>query len=356
MNRCIQSLSAAGLAIILALGVASCGRKTDPLTPDSPRPAVVADIRIVTRDAVAFLSWRIPAFNIENRPMDLSAIQEFLVYRAEIGRDRKKSRYRQIAEIDMENPAPAEVKDGKVFWSDKTLRYGVVYGYRVRAVSALGGKSDLSEEVRIAPLLSLASPKNLVAAGGDSHVALSWDIVSTRADGSRYEGFVGYNLYRGVDAGRIEETPLNKEPIRAVAFKDTSAANDKTYFYRVRSVDSPAQPWKESLDSNEASATPRDMTPPEKPTGLTVVPGVGRIFLTWNENRERDLAGYHVYRSPKSGREYVRLTDKIVNRTTFSDETMETGMTLYYVITAVDQAGNESELSTEQKVYAEKFR
>ncbi len=55
----------------------------------------------------------------------------------------------------------------------------------------------------------------------------------------------------------------------------------------VRSVDSPALPWKESLDSEEVSATPRDMTPPARPTGLTVVPGVGRAFLTWNENKEQ---------------------------------------------------------------------
>ena len=356
MNSRFISSAAAGVAIIFSLSAASCGRKTDPLIPDSPRPAAVSELRIVTRDTIAFLSWRIPAFNIESKAMDPSAIQEFLVYRTEISRDRKTNRYRQIAEIDMENPSPAEVKDGRVLWSDRTVRYGVVYGYRIRAVGAQGSRSDLSEEVRIAPLLALASPKNLAASGGDGHVALSWDIVATRADGSSYDGFIGYNLYRGTDAGRFDETPLNKEPIRTTVFKDTSALNNKTFFYRVRAVDSPAQPWKESLDSNEASATPRDMTPPERPTGLTVVPGVGRIFLTWNENRERDLAGYYVYRSEKSGREFSRLTDKIINRTTYSDETMETGMTLYYVITAVDEAGNESPQSIEQKAFAEKFR
>jgi fibronectin type 3 domain-containing protein len=124
----------------------------------------------------------------------------------------------------------------------------------------------------------------------------------------------------------------------------------------VRSVDSPALPWKESLDSAEASATPRDLTPPDRPTGLTVVPGVNRVFLTWNENKERDLAGYRVYRSTRSGRDYERLTDTLLVRTTFSDLTAKSGVTYYYVVTAVDKAGNESAWSEAKKAYIEKLR
>jgi fibronectin type 3 domain-containing protein len=100
----------------------------------------------------------------------------------------------------------------------------------------------------------------------------------------------------------------------------------------------------------------RDLTPPSRPAGLTVVPGVGRIFLTWNENRERDLAGYFVYRSRRSGREYERLTDKPVNRTTYSDETAKPGIQYYYVVAAVDRSGNESSFSKEHSAYAEKTR
>jgi fibronectin type 3 domain-containing protein len=124
----------------------------------------------------------------------------------------------------------------------------------------------------------------------------------------------------------------------------------------VRSEDSPAPPWKESVDSAEVSAVPKKLTPPETPLGLTVVPGVGRIFLTWNENKERDLDGYHVYRSEKSGKDYVRLTDKVLNRTTYSDETVKPRITYYYTVTSVDKYGNESKPSKEQKAYAEKLR
>jgi fibronectin type 3 domain-containing protein len=163
-------------------------------------------------------------------------------------------------------------------------------------------------------------------------------------------------VYRGTEKGRYEEAPLNKEPLRTNSYQDTAVENDKTYFYFVRSVDSPTPPWHEGLDSKEASAAPRDMTPPDRPTGLTVVPGVGRVFLTWNENKEQDLAGYYVYRSTRSGKGFERQTDKVLARTTYSDETVTPGIAYYYYITAVDRSGNESAGSVEKKTYVEKFR
>lgn len=344
------------LALICLALVASCGRKTDPLTPPSPRSEAVKDVQAIVRDAVAFLSWPIPTKNVEGMDMSSADILGFRVFRAEIERDRKRARYKLVAEIGLSKPAPAEVRSGRVFWSDSNLRYGQVYGYRIRVVSVRGGMGQPSEEVRVAPLLSLAAPKMLNATGGDGYNLLSWDPVATRADGSTFEGFVGYNAYRGIEKGRYDETPLNKEPLRTNTYKDSAAVNNKTYYYMVRAVDSPIRPWKESLDSPEASAMSRDLTPPERPTGLTVVPGVGRIFLTWNENRERDLAGYYVYRSTKSGKEFERLTDKPINRSTYSDETVTPRVSYYYAVTAVDASGNESPMSKEQKAYAEKLR
>jgi len=341
--------------IALAL-VTACGRKTPPLTPPSPRPEAVKDLKADVRDAVAFLSWPIPTKNAEGKDMSLSDILGFRVYRAELEREKKRPRYRLITEINLSKPAPAEVRSGRVFWSDASVQYGHVYGYRIRALGVRGWMSQPSEEVRAAPLLSLATPTGLRAIGGESAVQISWEPVTTRADGSAYGGFVGYNLYRGTEKGRKDELPLNKEPVRTNAYRDTAVTNNQIYYYIVRAVDSPIQPWKESLDSQEASATPLDLTPPGRPAGLTVVPGVGRIFMTWNENKERDLAGYHVYRSTKSDKEFERLTDKPINRTTYSDETVKSGLLYYYAITAVDASGNESPRSKEQKAYAEKLR
>ena len=256
----------------------------------------------------------------------------------------------------MADPAPATVRDGIVSWSDPTLHYDRVYGYKVRAYSARGGVSPYSPEVRAVPVLSLAEPQRLTAVAGDGVVALTWDAVTLRTDGTLHQGFIGYNIYRSTERGRAGDRPLNAEPVKANTYSDTTVANGTLYYYRMRAVDSPVPPGKESLDSNEVAAAPTDQTAPAAPSGITVVPGVGRVFLTWNENKERDLAGYHVYRATKSGGESQRLTDTIIRRTTFSDETVRQGMTYFYAVTAVDKTGNESSRSPEQKTYTEKVR
>ena len=280
----------------------------------------------------------------------------FRVFRAEIEQDRKRARFHQVAEIALASPDPASIRNNTVFWSDGPLNYGRVYAYRVVALGINGDAAPPSPEVRTAPLLSLAPPRTLKAIGGEQSVELSWEAVSTRSDGSFFSGFIGYNVYRRDEAGAYGESPLNKEPLRTTSYKDSLAQNDKTYFYTVRAVDSPALPWKESLDAAEAAATPRNVTPPERPTGLTVVPGVGRVFLTWNENKEGDMAGYYIYRSTKSGQGQERLNDKPLARTTYSDETVVPGRSYYYAVTAVDRSGNESRPSKEQTAYTEKLR
>jgi fibronectin type 3 domain-containing protein len=348
-------LLAAGLLVAAAL-VASCGRKTDPLTPDSPRPEMVHDVKAVARDVSVFLSWPVPTKNAEGKVMNPAALFGFRVFRAEIEPDRKRARFHQVAEIALVDPAPASIRNNVVYWSDGPLKYGRVYAYRVVALGTKGDVASPSLEVRIAPLLSLAPPRAIKAIGGEQRVELAWEAVSTRSDGSVFNGFIGYNVYRRDEGGAYGEIPLNKEPLRATTYTDSNAQNDKAYFYTVRAVDSPALPWKESLDAPEATATPKKVTPPERPTGLTVVPGVGRVFLTWNENKERDIAGYYLYRSTKSGRDRERLNDKPLARTTYSDETVEPGRSYYYVVTAVDQSGNESQPCKEQATYTEKLR
>ena len=356
MNGLSLNATVAAMLLFVMAGSLACGRKTDPLTPASPRPEAVKDIKIAVRDRVAYLSWPIPTKNVEGKAMGPADIAAFRIYRAELERDRKRPHYRLHAEIEMADPAPATVRQGNLSWSDPTLQYNRVYGYKIRAYSVRGGVSLYSSEVRAAPLLSLAEPQQVMATAGDGVVTLAWQPVTQRTDGTVHQGFIGYNIYRSTERGRTGERPLNTEPVRTSGYIDRAVENGKVYYYRVRTVDSPVPPGKESLDSEEVAASPTDRTPPAAPTGVTVVPGVGRVFLTWNESKERDLAGYHVYRSTKSGADHVRLTDTVVRRTTFSDETVRSGANYYYTVTAVDMSGNESVHSKEQKTYTEKIR
>jgi len=83
-----------------------------------------------------------------------------------------------------------------------------------------------------------------------------------------------------------------------------------------------------------------DLTPPEAPTGLTASEEDSRVALAWSP--APDAVGYYVYRSQVSGGGFARLNETPLMDTAFSDETVVNGRLYYYVVTAVDAAGNES--------------
>ncbi len=88
-----------------------------------------------------------------------------------------------------------------------------------------------------------------------------------------------------------------------------------------------------------------DLAPPAAPSGLAAVEGNGEVSLTWGS--VAGAAGYHLYRSPVTGGGFVRITDEPLASTSLTDETLENGRTYFYVVTALDAAGNESGWSNE---------
>jgi hypothetical protein len=69
------------------------------------------------------------------------------------------------------------------------------------------------------------------------------------------------------------------------------------------------------------------------------------VSVAWNP--EPDAAGYHVYTSSVSGGGYVRSTSAPITETTSTVTGLPNAVTIYFVVTAVDGSGNESEPSNE---------
>jgi len=66
------------------------------------------------------------------------------------------------------------------------------------------------------------------------------------------------------------------------------------------------------------------------------------------------IAGYHVYRK-RSGAKFERLTEQVLARTTYSDETVRRHV-LCVCGYRGDKYGNESQPSKEQESFAERVR
>lgn len=84
-----------------------------------------------------------------------------------------------------------------------------------------------------------------------------------------------------------------------------------------------------------------DLMPPAAPTNLAVTAeGNSSVGLAWDG--VPGAAGYHVYASPLTGGGFVRVTADPVAGTSFTLTGLENGRTVYIVVTAVDEVGNES--------------
>lgn len=91
-----------------------------------------------------------------------------------------------------------------------------------------------------------------------------------------------------------------------------------------------------------------DNRPPSPPANIYTVTGDNRVDLTWDENSERDVAGYNIYYSTSYNGKYTLIGSSETNY--YIDYGAENGVTCYYAVTAYDYDGNESELS-EDVVY-----
>jgi fibronectin type 3 domain-containing protein len=81
-------------------------------------------------------------------------------------------------------------------------------------------------------------------------------------------------------------------------------------------------------------------------SGTGVAPVQHSAMLTWNASTST-VSGYNVYRSTVSGTGYSKLNSSLVSGLAYSDSSVQSGTTYFYVTTAVDSGGKESSYSNE---------
>jgi hypothetical protein len=78
--------------------------------------------------------------------------------------------------------------------------------------------------------------------------------------------------------------------------------------------------------------------------GVTVVQH--SASLSWAQSTST-VSGYNIYRSTTPGTGYAKINPSLVSGLTYTDSTVQSSTTYYYVATAVDSSGNESAYSNE---------
>jgi fibronectin type 3 domain-containing protein len=71
--------------------------------------------------------------------------------------------------------------------------------------------------------------------------------------------------------------------------------------------------------------------------------------MTWTSSTSTNVSGYNVYRSTTSSGPYAKLNSSLLAGGSYTDSSIQSGQTYYYVSTAVDNTGAESAYSNQSQ-------
>ena len=163
-------------------------------------------------------------------------------------------------------------------------------------------------------------PTNLTATAGNGQVTLNWSASS---------GATGYNVKYGTTSGGPYPTVIYTTNTN---YTVTGLTNGTPYYFVVTAVNSAG----ESGYSNQASATPSaPLQPPIAPTNLAAVAGNGQVSLSWSASY--GATSYNIYESTTSGGPYTKINS--TTNTNYTVTGLTNGATYYFVVTAVNSAG-----------------
>jgi len=331
---------------MLALLVPACGKKGPPLSPNPRGPLQPTEVAARQLGGDVFVTFKVPqprGPKPARQPVRAELIRVAYAPGFEAQPDPSVFRRRGVKVAILEgDPLPSgelrqifdatieQLQDGGI---GSTLRYAV----RVR--DRRGRSSPLVLARDLVPLAPYAAPTGLQAEPTADGVRLVWEKPAS-------EGRLRYNVYRATPGESPPLNPLNPQPLSVTEFLDSKVTIAESYLYSVRVALAESAPYREGEPSPPIEIRAEDRFPPAAPEGLVAVQEGAAIRLFWDLNRERDLAGYRVYRRIGDG-DWKMVGPDPVERALYLDSEVRIGQRLSYRVTAVDRAepSNESKLS-----------
>lgn len=316
------------ISIIVLLFSGACGKKGDPLPKGLPVPAAINDLKGQVRDGVLFLSLTVPRKNMDGSELkDLAGFKFFKSCGSCLGA------FEPFREVRFDEGKGYTISEDRLYIYDDDLTEGFEYTYKVFPFNTRGVLGNSSNVFSIKWMKPPAPPKNASVEVNDRIVELKW---------SGEPGLL-YNVYRYMDS-IYPLFPVNKDPLAKPSFMDSGLENGKTYKYDIRAV-SVASGQALEGESLKIEATPKDKTPPRAPVNVRTEKKGKIVAVLWNANKEKDLAGYNVYRI--AGGKTAKLNKELLHERTYLDEELPDYRYVSYYVTAVDTSGNESDASRE---------
>jgi fibronectin type 3 domain-containing protein len=199
--------------------------------------------------------------------------------------------------------------------------------------------------VNTADVIQIPQPLISKATEMENAIQLEWERVYHE------NAFSAYWIERSDDKGKtfkkLTEVPFinpqneMRQENNVIVFTDSVKENYKPFLYQIIGITSFGE---QSKPSQAITAMGRDKTPPSPPEKVKAESlGGSRIKLSWEKKTpEKDLKGFYIGRSNNASDGFQPLFELPLPPTTLSwiDETANASTTNYYVIAALDTAGN----------------
>ena len=350
------NLRAPLLAVPLLL--AACGIPGPPVPPTAHIPRPVEDLEASRSGDTVTLRFTPPTHNTDGSRIDTGRAVAFEIHGAYLGfgPNQPANMFEQNAVLLRVLPSDAAIaftEGGQVSvavpitsFTDPNRSQAI---YAVRVVDAKGREAGFSNLAKLRTYPAPPVPRDFSAEVTEEGVRLSWTPVRKENVAAGYSGdvLIGYRIFRDavtVD-GETEYQLLDTIPsaTREVGeFLDRSVEWGKRYAYRIRSTTEFRGESVEGFDSDAVEILAEDRFPPAPPARLVAVGGPGRIDLSWDASPSADVAGYRIHRTRDGKEDPVLLPLEPQLSLTYTDTEVAAGAEYRYVVTAVDEAGNES--------------
>jgi len=364
---CVNTVASIFIALLsMWFLAAGCGVPGEPVPPSPPIPTPIKDLTAKQLGDGVLLSFTLPTKSTLGERLPQTPTMEVFRGRLQPDGTPDMKSFRQV-DVVPSTVLNGFVRQGVVEFLDTVSPEEIranpgasaVYSVRTRVSERkISGDSNLVE-VNLYPVPERIGKIDLQES--ERSLKLKWNAPTQTSGGVPLPPISEYRVYRGeldpasaASAEKDFQSAVWKLPLLLLAspkdpeYQDQGFDYGKTYAYVVRTAITEEGVSRESGNSAPLIVTPKDIFPPEAPRDVVaaVLPkgagGAGVVDLSWSLNVETDLAGYRIYRSESEGSRGAALTPELLPTPAYRDETVQAGRRYWYMVTAVDQAGNES--------------
>jgi len=343
---------AGGLALVLAAALTACGKQGPPQPPFRSVPATTKDLTARQQGSQILLGFGYPQTTASGTALGgITSVELWEATRPAAG-DRIEPvdarLFTSVAKLrlKLEGPDLASATAGDRLTIALPLpaaQAGAPLPASYFAVRTLGKEGDSSEYSNIVSLLPKApppAPERVVVTARANGVLVEWSAVESAT--------AGYNVYRRDAASRTSGQPVYQAAATERSWLDATAQFGQSYIYSVTSV-AQREPILESPVTSEREVRYQDRFPPDSPKELVALAEPKQVRLVWRASDAADVAGYLVYRRSGDQGAFQKITAQPLPTPEHIDADVAPGRSYTYRVIAVDQAGNESEPSTEAR-------